>query len=621
MFSLRPSRTACAAALAVTWACAQAQVIVITGAREPLSSDRLAADVVVIDADTVRNSTADSLADLLRREAGVQLSRNGGPGQSSTVLLRGAGGGQTAVFVDGVRIGSATLGLPSLATIPLADIERVEVLRGPGSSLFGADTIGGAVHVFTRQGRGAPRVDAAVAAGGHGSRQASLGGSGGTGAWDFAASLSHEQSDGVSAVRPGDRFGNHNPDADGYRLASGQARIGFRPADGHRIGLMLLASKLNAQYDGSEFGGPPDFAQDASPDFRNRQRTELAALDWRGQLGRDWIASARLTHGVDRQEGGGTQLDTFRTRRQGVSAQLAWQTGVAGQLVGAVEHLEEKVQADSYGANANVGRRNDSLVLALTGDAGPWSWQGDLRRDESSDFGGVSTGRLGGAFAIAPGWKLRALAGTTFRAPSFNDLYFPDYGVPSVRPERGRSVEAGLSWRGDSADVQVTVYRNRVRDLIGYQSDRAFCPPDPGYDFGCAGNIARATLKGGTLSGSVQLGAWSLRAAADFVDAKDDATGARLPRRAAHQESLGADWTGGAWSAGAAVLRVGARPDGGKALAAETTLDLKGAWRFAKGWSLEARLLNATDRDLEPARDYQGLGRQAWLGLRYGGSL
>jgi vitamin B12 transporter len=182
-------------------------------------------------------------------------------------------------------------------------------------------------------------------------------------------------------------------------------------------------------------------------------------------------------------------------------------------------------------------------------------------------------------------------------------------------------VEAGLAWRGARAEAQATVYRNRVRDLIGFQPDPAGCPPDPAYAFGCAANVARATLQGATLSGALQWGAWSLRGTADFLDAVDDATGERLPRRAAHQESLAADWTAGAWTAGAALLRLGARPDGGKVLAAETTLDLKAAWRFAKGWSLEAKLLNATDRDVEPARDYQGLGRQAWLGLRWAGGL
>ena len=117
------------------------------------------------------------------------------------------------------------------------------------------------------------------------------------------------------------------------------------------------------------------------------------------------------------------------------------------------------------------------------------------------------------------------------------------------------------------------------------------------------------------------MGAFTLKAAADFTDAKDERTGARLNRRAAHQESLGLDWTQGAYSTAASLQRLGARPDGGKTLAAETTLDLQARWRFSQGWQLQAKLLNATDERIEPARDYQGLGRQAWLGVRFEGGL
>jgi vitamin B12 transporter len=126
-------------------------------------------------------------------------------------------------------------------------------------------------------------------------------------------------------------------------------------------------------------------------------------------------------------------------------------------------------------------------------------------------------------------------------------------------------------------------------------------------------------LQGATLSGSQRWAAFSLRGNVDFLDAKDVDSGERLPRRAAHQESLTADYDLDAWAVGATVLRVGARPDSKALLAGYATLDLSARWRFASQWQIEAKLLNATDRDVEPARDYQGLGRQAWLGLRFDG--
>ncbi len=595
-----------------------AQTIVITGSREPLPLERLAADVVVIDAATIRASGADSVADLLRREAGMQLSRTGGPGHGSGVFIRGAFSGQTVVLIDGVRVGSATLGQPSLDAVPLSQIERIEVLRGPGSSLYGADAIGGVVQIFMRRAEAGTQFDASAAVGGYGSLERSAGVRSRQGAWDLAASLAHEKSDGVSTLRPGDQFGNYNPDRDGYRLDSAQARIGWRPAAGQRVGLTLLRSRLNAQYDGSEFL-PPTFAQDNTPDFRERQDTEVGAIDWRGDVGAGVVASARASRSVDEARSGAGAIERFRTTRQQFGAQLAWNTGVAGQVVGALEHNDDRASATPF--SADVKRRNIAAVLALSGDAGAWSWQGELRRDDSSDFGGVTTARLGGGWQLLPGLKLRALAGSTFRAPSFNDLYYPGYGVATLQPERGRSAEIGLNWRGAGSEAAATVFRNRVRDLVGYEGDRSFCPPDPAYDFGCARNINRAQLDGSTLSALQRLGGWTLKAQADFLTARDETTGARLSRRAAHQETLAADWTGSAFSAGASVLRLGARPDGGKDLAAETTLDLKAAWRLAPGWTLQAKLLNATDRSTEPARDYQGLGRQAWLGVRFEGGL
>lgn len=604
--------------LSSTSTSAQGIPIVITGAREPAGVDRLAADIVVIDRQAIEASTADSVADLLRREAGVQLSRNGGPGQSSGILLRGAASVNTVVLIDGMRIGSATLGYTQLDALSLSSVERIEVLRGPGSSLYGADAVGGVVQIITRRGAPGTQISGELALGGYGSRQGAVSVGGATSMWDYTLSIGREQSDGISAIRPNDAFGNHNPDTDGYALDSAQARIGLRPAAGHRIGLTLLRTRLNSQFDASEFP-PPTYTQDNTPDFRNRLATDVAALDWRGSYGPGLTATLRAAHSADDLRSGGHIVDRFRTVRDQVTAQLAWKAGAIGELVGAVEHLQERASSTSF--VADVSRRNDALVLALTGAAGAWSWQADLRHDDNADFGGVTTARLGACLQLAPGLKLRALGGTSFRAPSFNELYYPGYGVATLQPERGRSVEFGVDWRAGTAQASATLFRNRLRELIGYESNPTNCPDPTVYSFGCARNLSHARLQGLTLSGSRRIGDLALKGQVDFLDAKDTTTGSRLARRAAHQASAAADWRLGDWALGASVLRLGARPDGGVTLAAESTLDLSATWRFAPKWTAQAKLLNATDVDVQPVRDYQGLGRQAWLVLRYDGGL
>jgi len=585
--------------------------VVVTATREPEAIGRSTADIVVIDADAIRNSSADSVEDLIRRLAGMQVARNGGPGQNSGFFIRGANTNGTVVLIDGVRVGSATLGQAEFEALSLAQIERIEVLRGPASSLYGADAVGGVVQIFTRRGEGAPRWSAAAEVGGYRSFRGDVAASGASGAWDYGLSLGREQSDGVSAIAPGDQFGQFNPDRDGFKRDSGSLQIGFTPAPGHRVGVRVLETRLNAQYDGTE----PPFFDDPSPDFRNHLVTRVASLDYRGKPTTEWTTTLQASRAVDDLTSGGNTTSRFVTTREQATWQNALALAAGQQLMLAYEHVDERARADVFATEQM--RRNDAAVLGYSGEFGAHTLQADVRRDVSSIYGGDTTGRVGYAFAIAGGVKLRALAGTTFRAPTFNDLAFPGFGVPTIQPERGRSVEVGASWQGEAATLAATLYRNRIRDLIVFEPDATFCPPDPAYMFGCAANRQRARLQGATLTATARWQQIDLRANVDLLDAKDEDTGMRLPRRAAHQESAGADYVAGPWRLGASALFVGSRPDSGVVLGGYAVVDLRVAWQPRSQWQVEARLANALDRTIEPVRDYRGLGRQGWIGVRY----
>jgi vitamin B12 transporter len=590
--------------------------VVITGNREPTPLGRIVGDIVVIDAERIRGSSADSVEDLLRREGGIQLSRNGGPGQSASVMVRGVGASGVLVLVDGVRIGSATLGQVDFAAIGLSQVERIEILRGPASSLYGADAVGGVIQIFTRRGSGAARVTAQAAVGElHSSKlDASLAGT--SGVLDYAVAIGQEASRGISAVKPDDTFGAFNPDRDGFRRNDLQARGGVTVAPGHRVGAAFVANRLRSQYDGTEFL-PPSFAPDPTGDLRNRLDTQGATLDYRGELTKQWTTTVRVSTQSDDLVSGAQDLSRFETRRQQLTWQGAWTPVADQQFVAALERLDERVDATVF--VGSLRRHTHALVLGYTGSFGPLKVQADGRQDRNSVYGDVGTGKLGVAMDLRPGLTLRAVAGTAFRAPTFNDLYFPGYGVATVGPERSRSVEVALQWQSLETSASATLYRNRVRDLIAFEFDRTFCPPDPAYDFGCARNVNQATLQGATLAARHRTGAVAWRATIDFLDAQDEATGERLPRRAAHQESLGTEWTGGPWSAAADLLHVGARPEGGTQLPAYLTADIQARYRFASKWRLEARVLNVFDRRYETVRDYPALGRQGWLGIRYDG--
>lgn len=590
--------------------------VVVTASREPQPIDHVTADVVVIDATRIRDSSADSVEDLLRREAGLQVSRNGGPGHTAGVLIRGASAANSVVLIDGVRVGSGTLGQFDFSSLALAQIDHIEVLRGPASSLYGADAVGGVVQIFTRRGEGAPSVNAGIGVGGYASYSADAGISGALVGWDYAASVGREKSRGVSTLRPGDRFGNYNPDDDGYVRNTGQFKLGYAPAAGHRIGLSFVDSDVNSRYDDSQFL-PPDFMQDASLDFHDRLQSRVATLDYRGVLSPVWTTTAQLARNDDDAHSGHDLPVRFRTLHDQFTWQNTFKPSAGQQVLVAYEHLNERATSDSFLAEEK--RDNDAVVLGYTGEFGSHVVQADLRHDRNSVYGGNTTGRVGWSMEVASGLRLRALAGTTFRAPSFNDLFYVGYGLPTIQPEHGRSIEAGLNWRAGGSEAAATVYRNRVRNLIAYEPDASFCPPDPAYQFGCARNVGRARLQGATFTGAHRWDRLQLRGTIDVLDARDQQTHERLARRAAHQETLSADYDLGAWRIGADVLRLGARPDAGVQLAAYETLDLRASWRFAPRWRLEAKLLNATDRDIQPARDFQSLGRQAWLTVRYDG--
>ena len=614
MFTLKSWRALVAALVVLPCLSYGQATVVVTGAREGISVERLAADVVAIDRARIEASASDSLEALLQREAGVQISRNGGPGASAGIFVRGASSAQTLVLIDGVRVGSATTGQAEFEGLSLANIERVEVLRGPGASLYGADALGGVVQIFTRAPK--PGLALALGGGGEGARDATLSVATQLGIVSVAATVAHEAARGRSALRPGDTFGNYNPDRDGFKRSSANARFALAPASGHQVALNLFSSRLNAQYDSAEYL-PPTFAPNAQADFRNHLALQSAALEHRGRWASEWTSLTRASWQRSALDSGGSVMDHFNTQRQQLDTQLTWQPQPQQQLTLALDALHERAQSTLYAAD--VWRRNAALVLAYAGRVGALDVQADARSDHSSVYGGVASGRLGASMTLISGVRLRGLVGNTFRAPSFNDLYYPGFGVATLKPERGRSGELGVAYQDGATTASATLWRNAVRELIGYEPDRRFCPPGFDYDYGCARNIGRARLQGASLAAATTSGAWHLSARADFLDARDQGSGARLVRRAAHQEALTLQWSGAAWRLGSELLRVGARPEGGRMLAAYTTLDLSARWHIDAQWSLQAKLRNAGNRDYEPALDYQSPGRQAWLSLRWSG--
>ncbi len=584
--------------------------VLVTASRTPQNAVDAISDHVILDADDIVRSGASNLIDLMQQQRAVEVTRNGGPGNSSSVYIRGADAKQSVVLVDGVRTGSSTTGTANWATLPLANIERIEIVYGPLATMYGADAIGGVVQIFTRRGMGPASVRAAAGAGSKSLRAAEVsvaGSTDGEHAVNYAFSLAREGDSGFSATRPG--LSSYNADRDGYDKDSASGSIGVRLAEGHEAGVLYLHSHLNAQYDSGA----------SSYDTRTIQNLDNIALYSRHQLSDKWRVRLQASETADRSTNltSITARNKLHTRQNFYSVQSELAIGTDLLQLLAERRIEEVIASSS--AALTRTRTTKSAALAYSLNRGNHQGTASARIDDSSVFDSKTTGGIGYGYRVSPSLRVKASAGTSFRAPTFNELYFAGFGVASNRPEHGRNVEAGLAYRDGQTSAGVVYYRNRLTDLL---VNLTKCPIEVStHPTGCAYNVNRATLEGVSAEARTRIGALDLHGSLDWQDPRDDTTGKVLIRRARRHGQLGADYVSGAFTSGVNVQFSGRRFDdlaNRNALAGYGLVNLHARYRFASGWSALVNVNNAADKDYELARNYATAGRTLFAGVRYG---
>ncbi len=578
---------------------------VVTATRTEQALSDLVADVSIVDRETIESSGATGVADLLARLPGVEITRNGGVGNASSVYVRGAEQRFTAVYIDGVRIDSQSTGGAVWEQIPLSQIERIEVLRGPAAAVYGSDAIGGVIQLFTRKGEGPAAPYVGIGLGNQGTRKVEAGVSGATGpegALDYALGLAHARSSGFDSKSSG----AHNPDDDGYRSTSATARLGYRVNAQHRIGANLLVSRLNSGYDGFTY------KPTAPDDDRNLNRLHTAGAHWAAQWSDSYSTRVSVNESLSRYE---TTPSPYLTQTQlrGYLWQNDWRLG-AHRLSAALERREDQLENASLVGGTTRSRSQDALALGYGFSAGAHSVQANLRHDSDSEFGGKGTGSLAYGYAFAPGWRATASAGTAFRAPTLYQR-FSQYGDASLQPETSRNAELGLRYGQGTSAFSAVVYRNRVANLINFAAGGTCGEP-----FGCYLNTGNAEYSGVTLAGSYKLAGVQLRGSVDFQDPRDLDTEKLLRRRAKRHATLGADTVVAGWTLGAELQASGRRFEDAankKALGGYTLFNLFASTRVARDYTLLARIDNAGDKNYETAATYATGGRQLYLGLKW----
>lgn len=565
---------------------------VVTAQRLPQPLTDVLADVTVLGEPQIRDSGAVTISDLLARQPGLELSRNGGPGTATGLFLRGAETRFTAVYVDGVRVDSQSTGGAPWEAIALGQVERIEILRGPAAAVYGSDAVAGVIQIFTKKGEGPFAPYVGVGAGSRRTGRLEAGFSGRSGAVDYALGAERDVSRGYNSMPAG------NPDRDGYRQSAASGRLGWQVSSAHRVELSGTYANMDAQYDG--------FAPGLDDHGLNRLAT-LGAT-WSAQWSQNYSTRLSVNQSNQRYE---TLPSPYlsKTRLRDILFQNEWRQG-AHTLSASLERRGDHL----VNAPIDRSRHQDGIALGWGYSAGAHTLQLNLRHDRDSEFGGQTTGGVAYGYAFAPGWRATAAAGTAFRVPT---LYhrFSQYGKPDLQPEKGRNFELGLHWSEKDSRFSLTAYRNRVTNLI------VFGAPGPcAGAFGCYENAGRARLQGVTISGAHRIAGVNLSGSLDLQQPKNAETGKLLPRRAQRLFKLAADTRLGDWTVGAEWQAASHRWDNAantNRLAGYGLVNLYASTTIAREWQLLARLDNVGNKDYQLARGYATPGRSFFVGLRW----
>lgn len=566
--------------------------VTVTANRRPQVAASVLADVTVIERSDIDASGAPDLLQLLRKVPGIDLSRTGGSGQSSSLFLRGTNSNHVLFLVDGVRVASANTGSAAFEHLPLDQIERIEIVRGPRASYYGSDAIGGVIAITTRERDGGAVL---MRLGSQGRMATALAYGAGGERGSFSVQAGAEHYDGFSAQTP-DGF-DYNPDDDGYRHRNlglrGRLALGEQ-----QLAVSALATRSRVEFD----QGVTDVDQHA------------LALNVSGPLGDTW--RHQLTLGNARDD---LLTPVYFARFSTHRSNLDWVHDVA---VGAAQHWVfglnlQREHGVSIATYASVPDYSETLnhragFVAWQGSYGQFDHELALRHDHHARFGGKATGQAALGWRFAAG-RVYASWGQGFRAPNLNELYSPGFsgifiGNPDLQPERSRSLELGVDAKLAGVDWRLNGYRTRIDGLIAFQ----------GADDFQAINIARAAIDGVELSGRRQWGAWDLGGNFTWQDAEDARTGAALLRRPARKAGVDLRYQ---WcddlSVSAELSHVAERADFGGSLGAYSLIGVQANWRISAQWNLNLSVANLTDRDYQWAQGFAAPGREYLMTLRW----
>ena len=504
--------------------------IFVTATRSVIAKENIAADVTTINAEEILQAGMSTLPELLQRQPGIEISNNGGPGKVSTIGIRGTSSTHTIILIDGVRMNAATSGFTALEHIPLSQIEKIEIVRGAASSIYGQDAIGGVIQIFTKKGAEGFNPYLSIGYGRYQTSNIATGVRGGDQDTTYAINFSSSNTKGFSAFFPNSRSDadEYNLDKDGYQNQSVSSSIKYKLSNDYEVDFNYLLSEGKNKFDNSYGNYYPTI------DFRNETKNQILSLNLNGQITKEWGSSIKVARGVDqytdKQLYDWTDWTYIQTDNlyKTTQNQITWNNSInlpIGNLILLYDRLEQKIKTTEV--YQKTQRTNDALMIGYNISEGNNHIQTSLRQDWNSNYEDSMTGNIGYAYNLTSNWIFAASLGTAFVSPSFNYAYAsadPDaLGNPDLKPEKSRNTEISVRYNDSSGSLSLTAFQNQIKDFIIYEY---------GMTPQSTENLNEASITGLTISGDRFFNHFQIKGNLTTQTPKNDDTDKYLPYRA-----------------------------------------------------------------------------------------
>ena len=585
----------------------QLDTMIVSAHRTDIPAARLLSSVSVVTRRDIERFNYQTLTEAISSLPGVDIANTGGTGKLTSLFIRGTDSNHTQILLNGIKLATSEFGAPQLEYIPLEHIERIELLRGPQSSLYGSESIGGTIQIFTKQAKSnslTPHLS--IGYGTHSTKLANFSISGGNNNTWFNVGAGYKESDGFNSCdgRSGRFFigcFTNEPDNDAYQNRNLSVHIGHQFTERTNIEIFNLYSEGETEFDGSIFvGNQTDFLQ----------HTLGMRLD--SEITPSWSITSSLSQGKVESENNkdGVDVNFTDNEKNYFSLQNDFKLDAGTLLSLGFDFENDKIDTTN---DFNEDESNNRAYFSqLVGQFGDSDYRIALRVDDNDQFGHHTTGNVAFGHQVSNALRAYVSYGTAYTAPSFVDLYSPFGANPNLEPEESKSYEIGLSGSHFNTNWSLAIYQTHINDFISL--DSFFIPQ----------NISKARIRGAEFTAQKQIVGIEFDSQLTLAEPENRSSvtneGNVLARRAEHSFTLNGYKSFGCYSLATKIYTVGRRFDdsaNSRRLAPYTTVDLVGNYKVIRNLHLQLKIANLFNQEYEEVSGYNTDGANFLMSLHY----